>query len=55
MRVATDIMLLTGAAAMAYGAWDLLPAAGWITGGALLLLAALARGRAEAMAPRDGK
>ena len=54
-RIATDLVLLAGAGAVTYGAWDLLPAAGCITGGALLLVAGLARGRAEASAGYQNK
>lgn len=36
--VAPDAMLVCGALAFAYGAWLVCPAAGFMTGGALLIL-----------------
>ena len=55
MKIVTDIMLVIGMGSVAYGAWLLDPAAGLITGGALLLAAGLARGRAEAFADHQNK
>ncbi len=55
-RIVTDLMLLAGAGAVTYGVWAMLPPAGFIAGGALLLAAALARGQAESIAvSRDKK
>lgn len=37
----TDVVGLSGAASVAYGAWLVLPAAGFITGGVLLMVGAV--------------
>jgi hypothetical protein len=49
-----DLIGLAGAASIAFGAWMLHPAAGFIVGGVLALAGALALGRAEDPAPTDG-
>ncbi|WP_157266592.1 hypothetical protein [Azohydromonas aeria] len=40
-----DALVLGGSAALAHGAWLLLPAAGWLTGGALALVAGILAAR----------
>lgn len=37
----TDVVGLSGAASVSYGAWLVLPAAGFITGGVLLMAGAV--------------
>jgi hypothetical protein len=54
MKYLSDFLLLVGAGAISYGAWRLDPTAGIITAGSLLLLAGIARGRAEAVVIRGG-
>lgn len=44
-----DVFLLTGASLLSYGAWLVYDPAGYLMPGALLILAGLARGRAEAL------
>lgn len=39
--VMTDVVGLSGAASVSYGAWLILPAAGFITGGVLLMAGAI--------------
>lgn len=50
MRWVADVLLVTGAALVSYGAWVWFEPAGYITGGALLLAGGLGAARAEAMA-----
>ena len=40
-----DLLMVTGAASVAYGAWLLHPAAGFITGGLLLLVGGIIASR----------
>ncbi len=49
MKYLSDLMLLVGVGVVSYGAWLLDPAVGAITCGSLLIAAALARGRADAV------
>lgn len=46
-----DVIGVSGAAAIAYGAWDIYPPAGFIVGGALALVGAIIH--AGASAPRE--
>lgn len=46
-----DVVGLAGAASITYGAWLIHPAAGFIVGGFLALVGALALGRAAQPAP----
>ena len=50
MRIATDVALLAGTAAIVYGVYQLEPAIAWIVGGGFALVGALAVGRARAAA-----
>ena len=49
MKYLSDLMLIVGVGTVSYGAWLLDPAAGVITCGSLLIIAALAKGRADAV------
>jgi hypothetical protein len=51
-----DLVGIAGAGSVAYGAWLLHPAAGFIVGGALALAGAIAQGRADAsIQPMEGE
>ncbi len=43
-----DLLMVAGAAAVSYGAWLIHPAAGFITGGVLLLVAGVLASRGAA-------
>ena len=54
MRFISDILLITGAAAVGYAAWLFDPTLGIATNGTFLMICGLARGRAEAAAEKNG-
>jgi hypothetical protein len=51
--IARDLIGLAGAASITYGAWLVLPAAGFIVGGAFALVGAIVLAKASADDPSD--
>lgn len=49
-----ELLIPAGAAAISYGAWCIYPPAGWITGGALVLLVGIAAARRGALGDEGG-